>query len=329
MARTTAIDRLAPWGPSMFCETLPRPAGEIGIVEVVGGLAEHGHGRFAEGGQLGGRRSRVRLGGVGELLDEGGDGGLVGRGGRCACGGNRAGRGRRRRGWPISRVCSSAAESVGGAAGGGGWPAARPASSTSEQPTDITEDSVGTPGRARVLAIIDDSGATGGKKTGKSAPPLTAGLQTPKPGKPGYTDTSPVHGAFACNPAVDGRAALPAALPRPTAPENVRLERARPVVGGRCHDSETEETKMHHWRWAAGPLVLGLLVLTADAARADRVPSQKTVIPTNRGCTATSRCRTSPTATSALGVYQGVAPRVYSSPILDDPTAPRAGPCTT
>ena len=37
-------------------EALPRPAGVVGVVEVVGGLAQDGHGRLAEGGQLRGRR---------------------------------------------------------------------------------------------------------------------------------------------------------------------------------------------------------------------------------------------------------------------------------
>ena len=36
---------------------------------------------------------------------------------------------------------------------------------------------------------------------------------------------------------------------------------------------------MNRWRWASGPLVVSLMLLTAGAIRADRVPSEKTQVP--------------------------------------------------
>ena len=83
---------------------------------------------------------------------------------------------------------------------------------------------------------------------------------------------------------------------------------------------------MHRWRWAAGPLVLGLLALTAAAAQADRVPSHKTVIPRDPGVRGDITVPYLTNGNSALGVYQGVAPRIYASPVLDDPAAPQARP---
>ena len=83
---------------------------------------------------------------------------------------------------------------------------------------------------------------------------------------------------------------------------------------------------MHRWRWAAGPLVLGLLVLTAGVLRAERVPSQKTVVPRDPGTRGDITVPYLTNGYSALGVYQGVAPRIYASPILDDPKAPQARP---
>ena len=83
---------------------------------------------------------------------------------------------------------------------------------------------------------------------------------------------------------------------------------------------------MHRWRWALGPLVLGFLVLTAGAVRADRVPSQKTVVPPQPGTRGDITVPYLTNGYTTLGVYQGVAPRIYASPILNDPNAPQARP---
>ena len=83
---------------------------------------------------------------------------------------------------------------------------------------------------------------------------------------------------------------------------------------------------MHRWRWAAGPLVLGLMLLTVAAARADRVPSHKTVIPRDPGVRGDITVPYLTNGFSALGVYQGVAPLVIESPIVNDPANPQARP---
>ena len=83
---------------------------------------------------------------------------------------------------------------------------------------------------------------------------------------------------------------------------------------------------MHRWRWALGPLVLTLMLLTTTAVRADRVPSQKTVIPRDPGARGDITVPYLTNSYSTLGVYQGVAPRIYSSPIVNDPRSPQARP---
>lgn len=83
---------------------------------------------------------------------------------------------------------------------------------------------------------------------------------------------------------------------------------------------------MHRWRWAAGPLALGLVLLAAGGALADRVPSQKTVIPRDPGVRGDITVPYLTNGYTALGVWQGVAPRVYATPIVNDPTNPNARP---
>ena len=83
---------------------------------------------------------------------------------------------------------------------------------------------------------------------------------------------------------------------------------------------------MHRWRRAVGPLVLSLMLLTAAAAQADRVPSHKTVIPRDPGVRGDITVPYLTNSNSALGVYQGVAPRIYATPIVNDPAAPQARP---
>ncbi len=82
---------------------------------------------------------------------------------------------------------------------------------------------------------------------------------------------------------------------------------------------------MVRWHKAAGLLVLGLLLLPAPA-RADRIRSGKV---TNQPSSGARNDITVPYGTngrSTLGVYQGVAPRIYSSPVADNPSEPQAKP---
>lgn len=81
---------------------------------------------------------------------------------------------------------------------------------------------------------------------------------------------------------------------------------------------------MFRWRWALGVAALGLL-LPAGAARADRVPGTKTV---NAPSTGTRIDITVPYLTSGRSTLMGgqVAPRIYSSPIADNPLNPGVKP---
>ncbi len=83
---------------------------------------------------------------------------------------------------------------------------------------------------------------------------------------------------------------------------------------------------MHIVRWAPGLSALAL-VLTASTARADRLPSSR--VPSPPPATGTRPDIFVPYTTngySTLGVAQGVAPKIYASPIVDDPKNPGAKP---
>ena len=83
---------------------------------------------------------------------------------------------------------------------------------------------------------------------------------------------------------------------------------------------------MNRWRWVAGPLVLGLMLLTAAACRADRVPSQKVEIPRDPGVRPVVAVPVTTNGFGNLGVYQGIAVRIYATPVVDDPKNPQARP---
>jgi hypothetical protein len=83
---------------------------------------------------------------------------------------------------------------------------------------------------------------------------------------------------------------------------------------------------MNHWRRVAGPLVLALMLLTTGAVWADRVPSHKTVIPRDPGVRGDITVPYTTNGYTTLGVYQGVAPRIYATPIVEDLKQPQARP---
>jgi hypothetical protein len=83
---------------------------------------------------------------------------------------------------------------------------------------------------------------------------------------------------------------------------------------------------MHIWRWAVTPLVLGLFLVTASAVRADRVPSEKAVLPRDPGARGDITVPYLNNGFTTLGVYQGVAPLVYASPTVYDPKNPQIRP---
>ena len=81
---------------------------------------------------------------------------------------------------------------------------------------------------------------------------------------------------------------------------------------------------MRQWQWAGGLLAL---VVAATAAQAERVPSGR--VPSPPAATGPRPDITVPYTTngySTLGITQGVAPKIYSSPIVDDPKNPAARP---
>jgi hypothetical protein len=83
---------------------------------------------------------------------------------------------------------------------------------------------------------------------------------------------------------------------------------------------------MIRWQAAAGLLVLGLLPLTANPVRADRVPSSKVVVPPSTGTRVDITVPYTTDGYSTLIVNQRVQPRIYSSPVVDDPSNPQARP---
>ena len=82
---------------------------------------------------------------------------------------------------------------------------------------------------------------------------------------------------------------------------------------------------MHPVFCVKGLLALGLLAFLAGAAWADRVPMTRTPGQYSRWPLSDSRVPYLTTGRTAFGAYW-VAPRIYSSPIVDYPPAPGAKP---
>lgn len=83
---------------------------------------------------------------------------------------------------------------------------------------------------------------------------------------------------------------------------------------------------MNTGRWLAGTLVLALPLLMTGAAQADRVPSHKTVIPRDPGGRGDITVPYTTNGFTTLGVYQGVSPRIYATPIVEDLAQPATRP---
>jgi hypothetical protein len=77
---------------------------------------------------------------------------------------------------------------------------------------------------------------------------------------------------------------------------------------------------------AAATLAVCLALGAASPARAERVPSTKVVTPPSTGSRVDITVPYLTNGFTTLGVYNGVAPRVYGSPIVDDPQNPQAKP---
>src|SRR5438477_6854461 len=77
---------------------------------------------------------------------------------------------------------------------------------------------------------------------------------------------------------------------------------------------------------ACAAAAAAVLALLAPAARADRVPSSKVQIEPQHGTKPDIRVPYTTNGNQNLGVANGVSPRIYSSPVVDDPRDPQARP---
>src|SRR5262249_51527534 len=89
--------------------------------------------------------------------------------------------------------------------------------------------------------------------------------------------------------------------------------------------SRTGGREMSCRGWVAGLLVLGLLWVAASTARADRVSMTRTSGQKSSGGRVDQSVPYLTNGKSSFGAYS-VGPKIYSSPIVDDPTAPQARP---
>ncbi|HJT79140.1 MAG TPA: hypothetical protein VJ739_18230 [Gemmataceae bacterium] len=78
-------------------------------------------------------------------------------------------------------------------------------------------------------------------------------------------------------------------------------------------------------RWLTGAAVLGALLLVAATARAERTPMTRTSGQRTQGARPSVAVPYLTTGRQAFGAYS-VAPRIYSSPVVDDPANPQAKP---
>ncbi len=77
---------------------------------------------------------------------------------------------------------------------------------------------------------------------------------------------------------------------------------------------------------AGAVAVLALVLAVAPTARAERIPSHKVEVQPIHGARPDIRVPYLTNGYSNLGVWQGVAPRIYATPIVDDPTYPQVRP---
>jgi hypothetical protein len=76
--------------------------------------------------------------------------------------------------------------------------------------------------------------------------------------------------------------------------------------------------------WSAA--LAAVLALLTPPARAERVPSSKVQIEPQHGTKPDIRVPYTTNGNQNLGVAQGVAPRIYSSPVVNDALNPQARP---
>jgi hypothetical protein len=81
---------------------------------------------------------------------------------------------------------------------------------------------------------------------------------------------------------------------------------------------------MRAWHWTLGGL-LATLILASGSANAGRTPSTRNFGQKSTGSRTDITVPYLTTGKTAFGAYY-VAPRIYSSPIVDDPKNPQAKP---
>jgi hypothetical protein len=95
---------------------------------------------------------------------------------------------------------------------------------------------------------------------------------------------------------------------------------------GLATQSGTGGNNMDKWRWMTGALALGLLLVLVGTAEAERVPMTRTQGQKSTGARIDISVPYTTNGRTAFGVYSGVSPRIYSSPIVDDPKNPQVKP---
>jgi hypothetical protein len=83
---------------------------------------------------------------------------------------------------------------------------------------------------------------------------------------------------------------------------------------------------MRRLRWSLGLIALAVAALIVNTANADRVPSSKAVGQKSSGSRTDITVPYTTNGITTLGVYQGVAPRIYYSPNVEDTKDPDVKP---
>jgi hypothetical protein len=94
----------------------------------------------------------------------------------------------------------------------------------------------------------------------------------------------------------------------------------------RLSPEQIKEVSMRIGHVGRGLVVLCLALLLTTAARADRTPSSKAYYPTFPGTRPQVDVPYTTNGNSTLGVYQGVSPRIYASPSMENGNNPDVTP---
>jgi hypothetical protein len=82
---------------------------------------------------------------------------------------------------------------------------------------------------------------------------------------------------------------------------------------------------MNRWRWLTGVVAIAVVTGMTGVASADRVPMTRSEGQRSSGSRTDITVPYLTTGTTAFGAYW-VAPRIYASPIVDDPVHPQTRP---